>query len=582
MRKLLLATAFYATAAGATGGNRVAGSKHDLSVTGPGPYRAVSEQNPCVFCHIAHHSGEKLSNRPDIGSGHRTYESSTMSIRPDAPTGATRVCLSCHDGTIAPGSTRKGRIAMQTGDAPIGPERRSNLGTDLRGTHPVSFRPLRGTGVAPPPPADAVKLDKNGELQCTSCHDPHDQWGDPEIGKFLVKPSGASALCLTCHSPSGKGGVSSHATAKAPFTPVGAAAPTTVAQAGCGACHDSHGADPRGRLLRRGGATDDEECLRCHSGQVARADVGREIAKPWAHAARGRDHDAAEGDARSSRRLPEASPGAARHVTCVDCHDPHSATASPALAPAAGGALAGTWGIALDGRSVAEARFEYEVCLKCHGDSANKPQAAGVSRTDRVRRAQDDVNLRRVFDPGSPSFHPVAAPGKNPLVPGLRPPLTASSVIYCTDCHASDDGAAAGGAGPRGPHGSVYPQLLERQYATADFTPESPMAYALCYKCHDRETLLREDPGSPSASPFPHRKHVVNASAPCSACHDAHGISAGTGSETENARLVAFDLSIVSAGSAGPPRYAGTSARSCNLTCHGRPAQKRHDDNLKY
>ncbi len=604
MKELLLATALLATARAAGAADRVAGSKHDLSASGPGAYRAVSEQDPCIFCHVSHR-GARLSNRPDIGSGHRPYESTTLSGRPGAPTGASRICLSCHDGTIAPGHTRTRTIAMRTGDAPIAPERHSNLGTDLRSSHPISFRPVPGTRVALPPRGDPVHLDASGQVQCTSCHDPHSEWRDPEVGKFLVKPSAGSALCLSCHPTAGRGGLSSHATSTAPFAPSGAdgAAPLaskgraippradraipmvstegatpssadrtpTVARAGCGACHDAHGADPRGRLLRRNAATDDEQCLTCHSGQVARADIHREVAKPWAHASRGRDHDEAEGDGRKSARLPEVSAGAPRHVACVDCHDPHSANAARATAPALSGLLAGTWGIALDGRKVPLTRFEYEICLKCHGDSANKPQASGISRVDRVRRAQDDVNLRRVFDPGSPSFHPIAAPGRNQFVPSLKPPLTGASIIYCSDCHASDDGAGAGGAGPRGPHGSIYPNLLERQYLTADFTPEGPLSYALCYKCHDRDRLLSAT--LTLSSPFPHRKHVVNKSTPCSACHDAHGISSQVGSAQQNLHLVSFDLSIVG-GPPGGPRYSplgpSTPGGTCNTTCHGR------------
>ncbi len=572
MTKVLLATALLAMspAAGASSAqpSGVVGSKHDLSASGPGQYRAVSESDPCIFCHVAHR-GLQLSNRPDVGPVHKPYQSTTMAARAGPPTGASRICLSCHDGTIAPGHTRTRKITMRTGDAPIAADRRSNLGTDLRGTHPISFRPITGKRVVLPPPHDAVKLDRNGEVQCTSCHDPHAEWRDPDVGKFLVKPSAGSALCLACHPVAGPGGMSSHATSQASFTPPGAARATTLSRAGCGACHDSHAADPRGRLLHRDAATDDQDCLRCHSGQVARAEIAHEVAKPWSHGSRGREHDAAEGDeGRISRPLPEVSVGAPRHVACVDCHDPHSANPAPASAPVASGRLAGTWGIGLDGRKVAQVRFEYEICLKCHGDSANKPQTAGISRVDQVRRAQDDVNLRRVFDPGSLSFHPVAAPGKNPIVPSLKSPLTSLSTIYCTDCHASDDGAGAGAAGPRGPHGSIYPRLLERQYLTADFTPEGPLSYELCYKCHDRAKLLSD------ASPFPHRTHVVKASAPCSACHDAHGISSQAGKVQENAHLISFDLSIVSgiSGSASGPRYSTTAVYGqgrCNLTCHG-------------
>ena len=36
--------------------------------------------------------------------------------------------------------------------------------------------------------------------------------------------------------------------------------------------------------------------------------------------------------------------------------------------------------------------------------------------------------------------------------------------IFCTDCHDSDDNREFGGTGPNGPHGSIYPHILERNY----------------------------------------------------------------------------------------------------------------------
>jgi predicted CXXCH cytochrome family protein len=563
MKRLTLATLLIASSAlGATG--RVAGSKHDLSGTGPGPLRAAGDVSPCLFCHVSHRSAAGLSNRPEPQAAHRPYESSTMAVRPGAPSGASRVCLSCHDGTIAVGTTRTGKIEMVGGNRPIDAGRRSNLGTDLRGTHPISFFPGPSRNTHGPARADAVQLDPSGQLQCTSCHDPHVEEAAPGTAQFLRKTPDGAVLCATCHSVGKAGAESSHAVSTAALTaPNGR--PTTVAQRGCEACHEMHGAEPSARLTAPGG-TDDTACLACHSGAVAKLDVGADVRKPWGHLAAERGvHDAAERpEPGARRRLPEASVGARRHVACVDCHDPHAARPAPATAPASSGLLAGVWGVDLEGRRVEPARFEYEVCLKCHGDSANKPQATGA--TDRVRRATRDVNLRRVFSPGAPSFHPVAAPGRNALVPGLKAPLSVASMIYCSDCHASESGAGAGGAGPRGPHGSIYSHLLERQYLTADHTVESPASYALCYKCHDREVLLS------ASSSFPaHRSHVVTSATPCSACHAAHGVSRDAGDEQGNAHLISFDLNIVGA-SAGPPAYraAGAGHGSCNVTCHGR------------
>ncbi|HET8542583.1 MAG TPA: cytochrome c3 family protein [Anaeromyxobacter sp.] len=557
MKRILALTAlFLAWSAQA----KVKGSKHDFSVTGPGEFRAERERDACIFCHISHHSGEiVLSNRPDPFANHRPYESSTISTAPGAPTGTSRICLSCHDGTIAVGQTRNGRIRMIKGNQPIGPERKANLGTDLRRSHPISMVTAQSKKVRKPVRGDPVSLDASGMVQCTSCHDPHDEWRDPVIGKFLVKPSSRSALCSSCHAPASAAAATHLSSAVRQADAEGRERP--MVEAGCGACHVQHAADVRGRLLKEV-ASDDDVCLRCH-GTGGQKPVAAQLTKASAHASSGhRTHDASEGPrAAETRRLPEVSVGAARHVTCVDCHDPHASNPSPALAPAAGGALAGVWGIDLNGEKIDPARYEYEVCLKCHGDSANKPQASG--RSDAVRRAQDDLNLRQTFAPGAASFHPVAAVGRNAAIPGLVPPLGPTSRILCTDCHASDDGPGAGGTGPRGPHGSIHPFMLERAYETRDFTPESRAAYALCYKCHDRDVLLS------SASGFPHQEHVAGQSTPCSACHDAHGVSREAGNERSNAHLVSFDLTIVRP-NRGQPRYDATGARtgSCTLTCH--------------
>jgi len=564
-------------AAAAAAGNSVIGSKHDLSASGPGPIRALSEGNPCVFCHIPHGGSEGLSNRPEVTAKYRPYESSTMSARPGVPTGTSRICLSCHDGTIAVGKTFRRHIEMTVGAIPQ--ERRSNLGTDLRRTHPVSFRPAPGSIAHAPSKKGAVRLDASGQVQCTSCHDPHREFIDPVQGKFLVTSNRRSTLCLSCHdAAAAEGPDSAHAGSTASFGPAegNEGSFRSVGEAGCAACHVSHGAEPSGRLVRKPPADDDAACLRCHASAVTRLHLGNEISKPYGHGGQGRGvHDAAEGRA-GKRALPEDAPGTPRHAACVDCHDPHKATARPAPgAPAAGGALAGVWGIDQHGSRVEQVQFEYEVCFKCHGDSANAPQARGPIPPDTVRRRLADANLLRVFSTSSPSFHPVVAPGRNLDVPSLKAGYTAGSLVYCGDCHASDAGPGAGGGGPRGPHGSAFPHLLERSYATADFTVESESAYALCYKCHDREKLFSDQfdafqraEGTPTGSL--HRVHVRTRLAPCSSCHAAHGVSSRGGSESENAHLVDFDLSIVSPAPGGQVGYRtyGPRAGSCTLTCH--------------
>ena len=553
-------------------GVSVMSGKHNLSASGPGDVRAASETQVCIFCHTPHHGLGAGSNRPGSAARYEPYNSTTMvSLPPGAPSGATRICLSCHDGTIALGQTvSNGFIpfvnAGAGGAMPQGP---SNLGTDLRRSHPVSFAPAVAAWLRPPPPGDAVKLDAQGRLQCTSCHDPHQDRIDPVQGKFLVKPNRGSAICLTCHvQPAWVANPSAHQASTAFYdTSLGATTPwTTVADNGCSSCHRPHGAGTTSRLLRDAPS---QVCMPCHNGRVAKKDLAADFAKPYAHPSLTGDpavHDAAEGPFNAASPLPELSAAAARHAECVDCHEPHSAYAQTAAAPQASGPLSGAWGIDRNGQRVEPAQYEYELCFKCHGDSANQPQARGPTPPEAVRRAIPDLNLRRVFDFSSAaSFHPVEARGRSSTVPGLLAPWSTGSIIYCSDCHASDSSPGAGRTGPAGPHGSIYPHILERSFATADYTGESVAAYALCYKCHDRQTLFSTQSAFPS-----HASHVQLQSIPCSACHDWHGVSAMAGSASNHAHLIDFDVSIVRPNAKGARLYQTTvpGRGSCSLSCH--------------
>jgi hypothetical protein len=142
-------------------------------------------------------------------------------------------------------------------------------------------------------------------------------------------------------------------------------------------------------------------------------------------------------------------------------------------------------------------------------------------------------------------------------------PWLTSSLIYCTDCHASDNGSAAGGAA--GPHGSIWPFLLEREYAIEEGTPESEDAYDLCYKCHDRNSIL-------SDRSFPdHRLHIVDAMTPCSTCHDPHGISRVQANEVTASNLINFNVLVVSDDGSDRLLFEdlGANHGRCYLTCHG-------------
>jgi hypothetical protein len=227
-------------------------------------------------------------------------------------------------------------------------------------------------------------------------------------------------------------------------------------------------------------------------------------------------------------------------------------------------------GVNSSGAFVAVAQREFEVCFKCHAE-----QSAITSPP--ITRQIVQTNTRLEFDPGAISSHPVQAPGRSTDVPSLRPGWTTASIMYCSDCHNSNTGKKAGGAGPDGVHGSNESPLLIARYITADYTAESADSYALCYTCHYRDGSN----GILSDRSFAgHKRHVVDERTPCSACHDAHGIASVQGNSLRNSHLINFDTSIVfPEPRSGQLRFAdlGTNAGSCTLTCHGKVHQ-----NLEY
>lgn len=531
-------------------GSNVTLTKHNLTSGGPGPVRVAGTTEVCKFCHTPHAANPigPLWNRQDKGTYYKTYESSTLVARVGQPTGSSRLCLSCHDGTIALTQTYNSRN-MPQGSVFISANDKGYLSTDLSDDHPISFvydsalAGLKGQLNNPGSLPRELYLDSDRQLQCTTCHDPHDD----KFGKFLVMDNTQSRLCQSCHNLD-EWTTSAHATASASLAGSREVwdnlKAATVRQAACESCHRPHNAGGKHRLLRH--EAEEDNCLSCHDGTVAPANIRAELAKASVHPM----------NLATGIHNPKEDPRTMRpHVECVDCHSPHRALkGATARAPFLPAVMKGAAGANGSGSPVSPALYEYQVCYKCHA-GANLVHAAAV-----VIRVIPNADLGQLFSPNNPSYHPIEAVGKNINVPSLSQPLTITSRIYCTDCHGSDSPEA------RGPHGSRNRPLLVRRYDTADNTPESPQAYALCYGCHERNSIL----GNQS---FPlHRLHVVGEKAPCSACHDSHGNSATQVNAANGTHLINFDSRIVQ-----PSRIAGTGPTftdqgmfrgSCTLLCH--------------
>ena len=515
------------------------GSPHDLS--------AIGGQNPCTFCHTPHGAltGTPLWNHKLSSTVYKIYQSSSLDAQVGQPTGASKLCLSCHDGTVALTETVSGSAGIDTYISPGV----ANLGSDLSDDHPVSFvysAALSTEDVqlrSPYSLSAELKLDRDSELQCTTCHDPHDN----QYGDFLVMSNNRSGMCLGCHDlmgwPNSSHEMSNASILSANDPYLNSQGYGMVAEAACLSCHRPHSAAGSERLLHSSNSEDN--CLNCHDGSVARTNIRNDLARFSRHDVTRYDgvHD-----------LTETSISMDMHVECVDCHNPHSVRAASVQAPVAAGAIRGVSGLTASGTPVTPIQYEYELCYKCHGDNPNRVPS-------QITRQITQTNTRLEFDLTNPSFHPVVAAGVNMNVPSLIQPRTVSSVIYCTDCHNSSRGSSL-----KGPHGSIYSPLLAYNYETDDFTTESVFAYALCYRCHSRNSILNDES-------FPKHEEHLEEGIPCAACHDAHGISSGQGSASNHSHLINFDTSIVAADPVtGRLEFndLGEERGQCFLTCHGK------------
>ncbi|MFC1672319.1 cytochrome c3 family protein, partial [Planctomycetota bacterium] len=331
VRIWVLAIAGTLLAANAWPDGSILDTKHNLSISGPGSLKASQEGRACLFCHTPHNTRSDIPylwNRSDQTVNYVPYQSSTLHSTVGQPSGASKLCLSCHDGTIALGATlsEPQEISFEGGLRFIPEGQPSRLGTDLSDDHPISF-PYDSNLVQQRPefadPATlqhGVRLDGDGQLQCTTCHDPHDDTN----GKFLVVSNVGSNLCTTCHQ-GGNWTTSSHALSSARWDGQGAdpwphTEYQTVSENGCGNCHRTHTAGGAERLLNY--FIEEDNCLVCHSGNVAAKDIAHELTKQYHHGVQDYAgvHDAAENFETDS---------VSKHVECADCHDPHSANSDP-------------------------------------------------------------------------------------------------------------------------------------------------------------------------------------------------------------------------------------------------------------
>jgi predicted CXXCH cytochrome family protein len=178
----------------------IVGSSHDFSTQ----LRFRASGEVCVFCHTPHRLATDSSqiaplwNRATTMASFTLYSSASLNATPGQPDSNSKACLSCHDGTVAI-DTFGGRTGMTI----ISGSRL--LSTDLSNDHPVSFTydaalATADGGLVTPASASAVSPGIPlfaGKLQCSSCHQVHDNSTHPP---FLRADRAGSQLCLRCHT----------------------------------------------------------------------------------------------------------------------------------------------------------------------------------------------------------------------------------------------------------------------------------------------------------------------------------------------------------------------------------------------
>ncbi len=544
----------------------------------------------CLYCHAPHSNKSGASGlwsqKLSTVTTYTLYSGTVNQVQQPLLGSVSNQCLSCHDGTVAPGQTTPyGNVtmkgAMNTTDV---------FGTDLSTVHPFNFAlPLNsstpnllpsviaGTGTGNP----AVKL-INSNVQCTSCHEPHNQFIDSTTQMFLVVDNTSSALCIACHQPSvpsGSGVMARSVTRSVSTTSNAVSAMSvalkqtlrnglddwktsahamgtqktrrgtlvgkysTVSRNGCSSCHTAHSAAKGAALLIQSQATDavsldqnTRNCVTCHDGgdSIAPAlpNILAEFNKPGHPLpAAGSTHQTGEKGLLDSNR----------HATCVDCHNPHSSKQADSysmttLRPSQTGAT----GISEnDGTTVLQpAQYQYQTCLRCHGNSSGKAVLTQFGYAPNFAvTSGDPLNVLSQFGQAAKSSHPVMHDRNSGLPqPSLRVSLKnldgrtdgrpVGNRILCSDCHNSDDSRESGGSGPSGPHGSLYPHILERRYEMS-------------------QVVAAAGPGSPIQNLFPNpsldascaTKPCASPYALCAKCHDLNKLSM-SGSFSEHARHI--------------------------------------------
>ncbi len=512
----------------------------------------------CVFCHTPHGANPDAAsqlrapiwNRSLSQASYQLYDqvwsrSFEGRLHPGAPTGYSRLCLSCHDGTIALGAVRNApgsggfvdipsqntpQLQMQYGSGvtppfPFGsiPEGSGSatgntrrLGTDLRNDHAISFvydnalaaidteltypgsspdRPANErpypSGIGPMRRFDGEILGVYNSIQCTSCHNPH----QVNYPKFLranwlqnaPEHPGEQIICLFCHDKPGwiesTHAVSTAIRSEYPIVNGNANDPASG--------YDFDGSHSVGQFA----------CRNCH------------------------DPHTAQGAKRLHREGVDTPGGLdAIENTCYLCHAPNTQPISPLFAPAGDSTTSGTHRFCDQGQTGCDAVSGGRIAPDIYSQFAKDRSMGGTGSAMNLRLAQghepvftsyprEGVELNSPFSPPFNKFAPGSISGTSPPSPDTSPD---PRHIECVDCHNPHQVVSTNRL--KGMRGITYNGLVvghDSQETGCRPGPcnREPYVYEVCFRCHgnsvtnlfsgDRfpdDTVYRSNPMVPASN----------------------------------------------------------------------------------
>ncbi|MFC5302949.1 cytochrome c3 family protein [Azospira restricta] len=393
--------------------SNVRATKHNLSKdwygggADPRTVKATSETQVCVFCHTPHAATPAVTplwNKQVSGATYTTYTSSSLDAQAIAgtlaqPGGSSKLCLSCHDGTLAIGNvnvlngagstgtqgTQSIALSGTGGGGTMAPGSGTTtgftrfLGTDLSNDHPISVT------------YNKLLSDRDGEIRDATLNATDGTWEWVNAGTRII-------------------GVRSHRTQGGSGQPQKPVLPlektgsdTDAGQVQCASCHDPHiretdttkGNQKFLRLNRfqesapANAYSQDGDiiCLACHNKNRGSG--------AWAYSAHANPLVATQtytSAAATQREFPANMQ--VWKAACLNCHDTHSVPGSRRLL------REGTDGVGTP-KSGGSSAIE-ETCYQCHTNSA----ASAITPTTTVPDIKTDFTTSTVRMPISSTNQP--------------------------------------------------------------------------------------------------------------------------------------------------------------------------------